>query len=336
MKSSKVTINDISTALGISSVSVSRALAGHSGVSEEVKNRILKKAKEMGYIRNKRLDQLNILVLHHKPFVEDNSYFSNMIQGVEKSLQNNNIDYSLEFIDSQAQERLSLPNKLSKGFVFDGVLLIGRFHPEYAGFIQQKLNNFVSFTGYSPAYNVDCILFNFNNAGYKLCEYLIQKGHTAIGFLGSTHIFRNKERLLGLTTALEDYQITYNSDYCIDYDTEYPAKILELIHKQNMPSALICENDIRAIELIKLLHAHHINVPEDVSVVGSGNTDISSICTPALTTMDFNLEYSSDAAVSTLIKRILTPNKPFETILVLSDLVERESVKCLKENPIPF
>ncbi|MEQ8154087.1 MAG: LacI family DNA-binding transcriptional regulator [Clostridiaceae bacterium] len=331
MKNNKVTINDISTALGVSSVSVSRALSGQSGVGEELKNRIIEKAREMGYTKNKKTDQVNILVLHQKPYKEDTSNFSYMVQGVEKALQRNDADYSVEFIDNETQNDLVLPYKLSKGINFDGVILLGRFKLEYANLIKQKIDNLIFFTGYSPSYDFDCVRFNFNNAGYKQCEYLIKNGHESIGFLGSNTQFKNKEKLLGITEAMEDYRVPYKKEFFIEAETGYPSKFLKLIESGNLPSAFICEDDFKAVELIKLLNSNKIRVPEDVSVLGSGNTDISILCTPSLTTLDLNIEYACESVVDTLLKRIQTPDKPCETIAVLSKLIERESVRFLKE-----
>ena len=70
-----------------------------------------------------------------------------------------------------------------------------------------------------------------------------------------------------------------------------------------------------------------IKVPEDISVIGSGNTEMSSLSIPALTTLELNIEYSCEVAVELLLKRINKPDKPYENITINSILVERESVK---------
>lgn len=330
MKNTKTTINDISAALGISAVSVSRALSGQSGVSEDSKNKILEKAKELGYSKSKKVHPVNILVLHKKPYKEDNSNFSFMVQGLEKSLQKRNADYSIEFVDANAHDSLAVPYKLTKGLRFDGVILVGRFKPEYAAFIRQMVSNLVYFTGYSPSYDYDCVRYNFSNAGYKQCEYLLKKGHERIGFIGDEKIFRNQEKLLGITAALVDYKLSFNKEYHVEYNAEYQEKLLHFIQSGKLPSAFICENDFKAVEMIKFLNSQKLDVPGDVSVVGSGNTDISSLCTPALTTLDFNIEYAGETAVETLLKRINTPDKPSECIMVLSKLIERESVANIR------
>jgi LacI family transcriptional regulator len=68
VKNDKTKIADIAKALGISIISVSRALSGQSGVSSELRDRIMEKAREMGYVRLKSSNDLNFLVLHQKPY----------------------------------------------------------------------------------------------------------------------------------------------------------------------------------------------------------------------------------------------------------------------------
>src|SRR5476651_1302700 len=87
LKGDKIKISDIAKALEISTISVSRALSGQSGVSDDLKSKILAKAKEMGYFKTKNNEDIKILVLHQKPFMQDTSNYSHMVQGIEKAIQ---------------------------------------------------------------------------------------------------------------------------------------------------------------------------------------------------------------------------------------------------------
>ncbi|MNP73752.1 hypothetical protein D3C76_1705160 [compost metagenome] len=66
-----------------------------------------------------------------------------------------------------------------------------------------------------------------------------------------------------------------------------------------------------------------------MSILSSGNTEISALSTPPLTTMDLNIDYSCLRVVATLLSRIADPQKPAENIAVLSTFVERESVRSI-------
>ena len=66
LKIDKVKISDIAKALEVSTISVSRALSGQAGVGEDLRSKILIKAKEMGYFKAKNDEDIKILVLASK------------------------------------------------------------------------------------------------------------------------------------------------------------------------------------------------------------------------------------------------------------------------------
>lgn len=331
----KITISNIAEALDISPISVSRALSGQSGVSKELRDTVLTKAKEMGYVKCKSKNEYSILVLYKRPYIQDNSNFTYMVQGIERALQMAGADYDMEFVDKNIQEKMQLPYKLSKERNFDGIIFIGKFNNTYVNLLKEKVNHHVFYTGYSPAYDCDSVWFNFNNGGYKQCEYLIKKGHTDIGFIGSSStLFRNKEKVLGIISALEDYGVPVKNQFFLhiedNFDLNFDTEAMQLINSDNRPSAIICQWDFIAVKLIKLLYKQGIRIPEDISIISSGNTDMSSLTLPSLTTLDLNIEYSCEAAVNLLLKRIDNPYKPYENITINSILIERDSVKDLK------
>ena len=329
MRVDKVKISDIAKELEVSTISVSRALAGQAGVSDELRSKILIKAKEMGYFKSKNNEDIKILVLHQKPFIQDSSNYSKMVQGIEKAIQEKKCEYDLQFVDKERQEDLYLPCKLQKGSNFDGIIFIGRFNSEYVNFISSKIKNQVFYTGYSPSFDCDSVWYNFNNGGYKQCECLIKKGHTKIGFLGDSSIYKNKEKVLGITSALEDYKLPTIDELFI-YEENFEEKVIEVINSKDAPTAIICQWDYTAVKLIKFLYEKGIKVPDDISVIGSGNTDMSSLSIPALTTLELNIDYACEVAIELLLKRISKPEKPYENITINSVLVERDSIKIIK------
>ncbi len=95
------------------------------------------------------------------------------------------------------------------------------------------------------------------------------------------------------------------------------------------PTAFICQWDYSALKVIKELYEAGIRVPDDISVLGSGNTDMSSLSIPALTTMELNIDYACECTVKLLRRRIEKPDKPFENILIYGNFIERSSVRQL-------
>lgn len=332
MKNDKIKLSDIAKELGISTISVSRALSGQEGVSEELREKVLLTANEMGYLRAKNPDRHKILVLHQKPFIQDNSNFSHIMQGMETALQVAECDYDMEFADKKNQAELLLPSRLQKGSHYDGLIFLGGFEKAYIELLTRRISNYVYYIGYSPAKDGDSIWYNFNRGGYMQCDYLIQKGHKRIGYLGNNNGYACKEKVLGIISALEDNEIPVNKDFFV-YGEEKFEEIDRVLKEKQGPTAFICQWDYVAMKLIRHLHEKGIKVPEDISVMGYGNTEMSALGIPALTTMELYIDYACETTVGLLLKRLKRPDKPYENILIHSTLVERDSVRTYVETP---
>lgn len=330
MKSDRIKLSDIAKALGISTISVSRALSGQEGVSEELREKVFLTASEMGYLRTKNPPCHKVLVLHQRPFIQDNSNFSHTMQGMEKALQDADCDYDMEFADKKSQAELTLPSRILKGTHYDGLIFIGGFEKAYIDFLTRKISNYVCYIGYSPSKEGDGIWYNFNRGGYLQCDYLIKKGHKRIGYLGNNNGYVSKEKVLGIISALEDNGITVNEDFFVYGEEDFGA-VDKLLQEKQGPTAFVCQWDYVAVKLIRHLHDRGIKVPEDISVIGYGNTEMSALCIPALTTMELFIDYACESTVSLLLKRFKRPDKPVENILINSVLVERDSVRPCAE-----
>nr|WP_246240211.1 substrate-binding domain-containing protein [Anaerocolumna sedimenticola] len=157
---------------------------------------------------------------------------------------------------------------------------------------------------------------------------MIQKGHKKIGYLGNNHGYVSREKVLGISSALEDHNLTVQEEFFYYSEEEYD-RILNLIRQNKGPSAIICQWDYTAMKLIKHLHDNGVKVPEDISVMGYGNTEMSALCIPALTTMELYIDYACESTVALLLKRFGRADKPYENILIHSILIERDSVKSI-------
>ena len=330
MRNDKTKISDIANALGISAISVSRALSGQYGVSSDLRDRVFETAKEMGYVKPKSSEDLNILLLHQKAHLQDNKNYTQVIHGIENAIQKTNAEYHTEFIENDKNENLQLPYKLSRGICFDGVILFGHFKREYIEMINEKIKNLVIYSNYCQSLNYNSVLYNYSNGAYKLCEYLIKRGHKRIGFLSdSSNKYKNREKELGIAMALEEYGLPVVEEFFIYENENFKDKVTRLVTQEDRPTALICQRDYTAVKLLKLLHTQDIRVPDDISIVGGGNSEIASMSIPALTTLDLNIQYACETALELLLKSINNPDKPIENIMINSILIERDSVKDL-------
>lgn len=330
-KNNKVTISSIAELLDVSAITVSRALANQPGVSDELRKKIIDTANELGYKRCRSRAKISILLLIRRRYVADHSNFSQLVEGIEACVQDLEAELTLEFVDAEKQSELVLPYNLTRGKRYDGVIFLGRFTDEYAAQVRQVVPNIVIINGRSDSLKCSYVFYNYSRMGFNAAEYLIGKGHTRIGLVGMEDSYSRALRCFGMQRAFEKHGISFNKDYIINSKKDLGETIKALIDRDNLPTAFICQSDRIALKLIKLLYEYEISVPQDVSVIGSGNSDISGMTIPAITTFEVNIQTVCEAAVNTLFAHINNADKVCRTILIDNSLVERDSVSELTD-----
>ena len=78
--------------------------------------------------------------------------------------------------------------------------------------------------------------------------------------------------------------------------------------------------------VLKYAQRHGITVPDDLCVIGFGNTNLTESCTPELSSVDNSVEAACVAAVSMLIHKLKNHRIPSE-LTVSSAVVYRKTTR---------
>lgn len=301
---SKCTLQDVAKACNVSAYTVSRAVNDKKDISKETKEKILKVAKEMGYIanssaRNLRTGQTKNIAIIYDDF--ENPYYNMIIKKMAIKL--NDLDYSITiFYDFDS---ISLFNtKLLKRVLssnIDGIISFIALTEN-----AKKLNEIwkkpiIQFSK-SNDIDVDSIHFDDEDGGYKLTNKVISKGYKNIGFISVTDkIIGIEDRIKGYKKSLKENNIKFNNNYVIKLTddkisiTEATAKLIDM-----GCDAIICYNDISAYKVLSYLDKHHKNV----FVAGFDNIQQSLELPFNLLTVSGNIDDLVDKAIDLLLKRI--------------------------------
>lgn len=148
---------------------------------------------------------------------------------------------------------------------------------------------------------------NFNSSR-EATNHLIELGHKRIAFIsGLLNSDVCRDRLSGYKSALENSDIELDSKliYKGDYSYESGEKgAKQLLSIANPPSAIVCANDSMAIGAMKVIRESGFNIPEDISVVGFDDIDVSSRVFPSLTTIAVPINIMAEEAIKMLISLI--------------------------------
>lgn len=332
-----VTMSDIASELGCSTVTVSKALGDKDGVSSELRQRIKQKANEMGYRvsgvskSSKDVMTYNIGVLVSKRFISDASaYYWVVYRYIVELLQKQSYYGILEVVPEKDERAGITPNSLTDRKV-DGIIVLGQFSDRYVEKILSVQIPAVFLDFYSSRSDVETILSDNFFGSYTVTNHLIDKGHRRIGFIGTiTATSSIQDRYMGYYKSLLEHRIPLRDDWVIDDRDEEGMVFKALRFPDEMPTAFVCNCDRVAYMAVNQLKAMGYRIPEDISVVGYDNHIYSTISNPRITTMDVNSHRMSSEAVEIIVKKIRDNNYRCGRILVTGKLLERDSVRNLK------
>lgn len=190
----------------------------------------------------------------------------------------------------------------------------------------------VAVAGHRHVEGVTNVTLDHARAAELVLTHLHALGHRSIAFMrGQPFSSDSDERFRHLEqTALRlGFPIDPDLVVHLDRDTTSPELgypvVQQLLATGKRFTALVAFNDISAIGAIRALRDVRLAVPEDVSVVGFDDILVASFVTPRLTTVNQSLEEIGRIATQSLLNRIHQTEQPPEEILVLPELVVRES-----------
>ncbi|MGN1107621.1 MAG: LacI family DNA-binding transcriptional regulator [Huintestinicola sp.] len=329
-----VTMRDIAAKLGISVVSVSKAFTGQNGVSDELRQRILRTAETMGYkygndTKKKMTLSGNIGIIVAERYMSENSFYFKFMRGISTALQQKKHYAFFHTLTSGNEEKALLPDIFFHQRV-DGIIILGQISDKYINAVLNTKIPVVFLDFYNQLTSESCVVGDSFYASYELTNFLIDNGHHDIAFVGNIHATSSiQDRYLGYAKSLIEHNIRLSDYYLIsDRDTE-TGQFTPLELPIVMPTAFVCNCDEVASRLIAMLAERGYRVPDDISVTGFDNSVYSSITIPNITTFEINTEKMSTIAVDALLSKIKTPSEHIGMIQVKGRIVFKDSVASL-------
>lgn len=334
VKKKNTTIRDIAKEAKVSYQTVSLVINDKPGVSEATRQRILQLMEELDYRPNKAAQMLttnrsNTLEL----IIVDVNYGGRLADSTKSMAHKAKQEgYSLLFSETDAQ---GLPDALesARSRLVDGILLYAprlRITDEHLETISKGIP--LVRRDYVPGSRLAWIGFDQVYATRLAVEHLIKLGHTQIAAIPPrTEIHNGYWRYTAWEQVLLEHDLTPGPHYAGDYSMQsgYEAMQRVIVTKQPF-TALVAGTDHMAVGAMRALREHCIRVPEDVSVVGYDNTELSSYIEPPLTTVNFKFVKQDELAVQYLIDLIHDPGMELYQRILMSELVIRESTKQLE------
>lgn len=177
----KVKMADIADRLGVSTVTVSKALSGKSGVSDSLREKIESLADEMGYEREFREipeQAVSIGVIVEERYVRaEQSFYWNLYQVLSGEAISKNASAYIEVITEETEQNLALP-KLVEDSRIDGLIIMGTFYRNYREFLKENVAIPIIFLDADSGDSTfDSVMTDNILGGLQMTNYLFEKGY---------------------------------------------------------------------------------------------------------------------------------------------------------------
>lgn len=324
-----ITMRELGKRLGVSAVTVSKALSGKSGVSEEMRQRIIRLAEETGYVNPNaqaaRPDAgLDIGILVPEAFFAGDNFYAMFYKQLLQAITESGHFGLLELVTGEMQRTLTLPNLLRSGKV-DGLILLGQPTQAYAAFLAAQEIPAVSLDFHFPGIPLDAVVGDSVAGAAQMTRLLIEAGHRDIGFLGNVKATSSiMERYLGFASEMLRHDLPIRPECVLpDRTDENDIRLPDL--PERMPTAFVCNCDVVARPFIEHLRQAGCRVPEDVSIVSYDDFNNVPGSLP-LTTFREDTDAMCRMAVQRVISRVQGDAQPPCRIVVGGECVCRDSV----------
>lgn len=328
-----VSMQDIADELGISKVTVSKALNGKDGVGEALKKRITELAEKSGYVLpnygSRKTKKVGIIMSDRFNSGDEGKFYMAMYEKIISELQKSSCT-SMMISPNRNSLAGDLQTIKSSG-IFDGLIFLGILDWEVKKQLDAVNLPKIYVDVYDETHKSDSVVTENIYSCYEITNYLIHQGHTEIGFVGTVGATTSiTDRYLGYVRSMLENNITPKDVWNIpDRSREGEAIPLEL--PKEMPTAFVCNCDETAFQLVKELTTKGYHIPEDISVAGFDNSIYAQVCSPSLTTVAVDIEEIGKLAARRMIKHMNNPAKKGGGVFrVPGKMIYRESVRNIK------
>lgn len=318
------TLADVAKRAGVSPSLVSRVLNNKTvmPVAETTIARITRAAEELGYRPNPLARALitgktHTIGLYYGDMTD--VHFARMLEAVVRRARL--LDYKILVSDE-------LPNLLGKGHT-DGVVIIGfPEDEEFTDLLHGKEKAAFVYHMRQPPPNT--VVWDDFQAGHSVGQYLLRLGHRQAGVIIGTpaQALWAHDKVQGFITAMQEGGAVCHLSEQSYHDDPIQRGFLAsraLLSTHSELTAFFALHDFAAIGAMQAAQAIGRSVPQDVSVIGYGDTILTSAACPPLTSVHTPIAEAGETALEKLIETLENEETAFPGIILPATLTERAS-----------
>jgi LacI family transcriptional regulator len=287
-----LSIRQIAKLAGVSNATVSRVINGSNLVTPETTQRIQQIIEELNFVPNRS-------AAHFKRgksqiygmIVSDltNPFFMEMVKIFEELLFENELELlvaNTDFHPSRTQR--SIHRMLLRRV--DGVAFLcsEREAATLESLVQNRIP-VVTTDHHRTAVGISDIVINFRDGMSQIIGHLRELGHRNIGFIGGNDgLATSRDRRESFLNAVVKFGMSSRDSWIVagDYRISGGTAGMEaILNQEEVPTAVVTANDLTAIGALRKAHERGVRIPEDISITGCDDIEVSDVVYPPLTTL---------------------------------------------------
>ncbi|MBR3017567.1 MAG: LacI family DNA-binding transcriptional regulator [Clostridia bacterium] len=334
-------IRDVARLAHVSPATVSRILNNNQvyKTTDETRQNVLRAVAELNYKplvkksceakpeRTESHFSVGCLLASTKGKYSDPFYLS-ILGGIEEELKRQGGMITLIHTEQELEIPAVLERFLSAGL--DGLIMMRPLPETMFSLLRARIPHIVGIdTGLMAIDNVE---YDHLRVSRMAVEYLYQRGHRQIGFIGSgvgEAPMKRSRRYRSYLETMRDLELEVNHQWVLDcgWDDQKCMELVENVVRSGfMPTAFYCASDLMAMAALRALYQMGVRVPRQVAVIGMSNIEMSQYANPPLTTIDVPTVEMGIAAARAMAARVRGDTTLPKRVILPSVLVERDSV----------
>lgn len=343
-----MTLKEIAERAGVSIATVSYVLNGSAQISEETRQKVEKIIKETGYrsnmlaksLRTNKTSLVGVLVedvtVWHTAYIIDGINKLAEEKGYHTILSNLRL---LSKIESQFDHISVFKDDINKaldvllGMQVDGIIYVG-MHDRDVGDVLKDISKPVVYSYCYTSNEGSSVRYSNKEPSYQMTKIFLEHGHRDFAVLkGNEQSEPTHLRMQGIEKALREAGIVLKQENVIEGNWDYHKArkaVRPLFEKTQIPTAVIAMNDDMALAVKDEAFAHNLRVPEDISVAGFDNADITYYGSPKIYTIDRPLQEMGYKAMEILLGKINESVQEDVNIVLPCKIIEGTSIRQLE------
>jgi LacI family transcriptional regulator len=327
-------MKDIARDLGVSLMTVSKALRNHSDISDATRQRVVKRMRELNYqpdwiARSMATGRTYLVGLALPDLMH--SFFAEIAMAVSRKLQP--LGYQVLIANSEEDPESEERNlEALTARKVDGLIIASAQHYGNVKLFEALAKSgipYVLVDRLLPGVEANYVGVRDDELGAIATEHLIEQGARRIAHIRGPLVSTARGRLKGYRRVLERRGIKFRPEYVVSGefgDSGGYQAMLQLLELRPRPDAVFCYNDPVAAGAIKAVLEAGLAVPEDIAIIGAGNVHYSDLLRIPLSTVDQSSSAIGERAAELLIECMNAKKPPaLRRIFIRPRLMVRDS-----------